>query len=416
MQSEAFVKACFTYYQSPFMKEIGIVIALLLVLASCTYVGNNDHDQPEKQISFALENKPHAYYVTQAELWWKEIEKDPAAEEPWFNYYRACRNAQGTADWRTDFIDESPYLRLGDSIVLLMEQHIPETFTYNYVKGSTGAVDPSFGEYLEKAYAMNPDFPGIQAAMVTYAISTHNPELRKEVNDKWKSLNTMHPGLLQYSQNVLSPLASKAVLLTQHDNDSYPAWMLQDSHGFREDVQILNIDFLLLDQYQQKIFPMLGLPPYSLGEIDVNDYRKNWKNVVQYILANYQGDRPLYLGLTVSPDWYEGFEDSLQLHGLTLRLHTGDSVQTDQSLAICEKLWKLETINQEHEGYYGGAIVTELNINYLKALKVVFDHYLGGEEYEKAETVSQTARTIAARTGNDELIKETEREFKNVQH
>ena len=262
------------------MKEITIILSLILVLSSCTNTGDKKNNQPEKQISFALENKPHSYYVNQAKLWWKEIEKDSTAEESWYNYYRACRNAQGTADWRTDFVDESPYLRLGDSIVLLMKRNIPNSFTYYYVKGSTGAVDPSDGQYLLKAYAMNPDFPGIQAAMVTYAVSTHNLELRKEVNEKWKSLHTMNPGLLHYSRNVLLSVEPNAILLTQHDNDSYPAWMLQDAYDLRKDVLILNIDFLLLDEYQKQIFPTLGLPPFSVGDVDINDYRKNWKNVV----------------------------------------------------------------------------------------------------------------------------------------
>ncbi|XOV93814.1 MAG: hypothetical protein ACFHWX_03690 [Bacteroidota bacterium] len=205
------------------MKKIYQVVAILFALISCSQPGKNEKSQPEKQISFALENQPHSYYVKQAELWWKEIEKDTASEENWFNYYRACRNAQGTADWREDFVDESPYLRLGNDIVLLMESSIPESFTYNYVKGSTGAVDPTYGPYLLKAYEMNPDFPGIQSAMVTYSVSTNNPSLRKEANKKWKELDIMNPGLIQYAKNILETLEPNAILLTQHDNDTYPA-------------------------------------------------------------------------------------------------------------------------------------------------------------------------------------------------
>ncbi len=66
---------------------------------------------PERQISFAKESKTHEYYVKQSELWWKEIEKDKSSEENWYNYFRACRNAQGTANWRDDFVKESPYLK-----------------------------------------------------------------------------------------------------------------------------------------------------------------------------------------------------------------------------------------------------------------------------------------------------------------
>lgn len=125
--------------------------------------------KPEKQISFANEKMPHSYYVGQANLWWMEVQKNKTSENNWYNYYRACRNAQGTDNWREDFVKESPSLKLGDDIVKLMKQYIPNTFIYYFVAGSTGGVDPNAGPYLLKAYAMNPDFDGINSDMVTYA-------------------------------------------------------------------------------------------------------------------------------------------------------------------------------------------------------------------------------------------------------
>ena len=49
-------------------------------------------------------------------------------------------------------MEESLYLKLGNDIVKLMEMNIPGTFVYHFVKGSTGAVDPSQGNHLLKAY------------------------------------------------------------------------------------------------------------------------------------------------------------------------------------------------------------------------------------------------------------------------
>ena len=138
------------------MKKLSNQVFFLVLFVS--NIKGQSISKPEKQISFALEKKNHSYYVIQGELWWKEVENDSKSESNWFNYYRACRNAQGTNDWKDDFLKESKAMKLGSDIVKLMAKHIPNTFTYYYVSGSTGGVNPSAGQDLLKAYEMNPDF------------------------------------------------------------------------------------------------------------------------------------------------------------------------------------------------------------------------------------------------------------------
>src|SRR5680860_1327180 len=246
-----------------------LLFGLLLILTAC--VSTHNATKAEPQVSFAREAKPHEYYVKQAELWWKEISKDSLSEENWYNYYRACRNAQGTADWKEDFVKESPYLRLGNDIVFLMKESIPGTFTYYFVKGSTGGVDPSAGNDLMKAYRMNPEFPGIHPNVVTLATSIGDPDLRKEANIKWNNLDDLNPGLLLYARNVLTSVRPNGILLTQHDNDTYPVWMLQDVEGYRTDVKVINIDFLLDKNYRKTVFDEIGIPAFSVDSVDVDE-------------------------------------------------------------------------------------------------------------------------------------------------
>src|SRR5690606_5974575 len=105
----------------------------LLFLCCLSSVWAFGQNMPETQVSFAQESKPHAYYVEQAELWAKELKLDSLSETNWYNYFRSCRNAHGTADWRSDFVNESPYLMEGGDVVKLMQQYIPNTFTYYYL-------------------------------------------------------------------------------------------------------------------------------------------------------------------------------------------------------------------------------------------------------------------------------------------
>ena len=367
----------------------------------------------EPQISFALESKPHGYYVGQAGLWWEQLQQNMANETAWYHYYRACRNAQGTADWREDFVEEAPFLRLGDTIVALMEEHIPNSFTYHFVKGSTGAVDPTYQENLRQAYALNPDFPGIQAAMVTYAVSTHQPTVRQEANQRWKGLGTLHPGLLQYSRNVLRTLPPNAVLLTQHDNDSYPAWMLQDAYDFRPDVLILNIDFLLLEQFRQPVFEELGIPPFQLEEISVNEYRTNWRNVVEHLLGHYPQERPLHIGLTVSPDWYAAFSDSLRLEGLSYRFMPPAEGPTKLEInrGNYETGWDLAELNTPQPKYPGEPNITRMNMHYLPAFRLLYAHYQAEGQSREAKQIAELARGIAQRLGDEALMARVEEEF-----
>ena len=208
----------------------------------------------DKQISFAQESKPHSYYVKQAELWWNEIAKDKTNEMSWYNYFRANRNAQGTANWSKDFVNESPYLKLGPDIVKLLEEYIPNTFTYNYVVWCERGFDPTKGHYLLKAYETNSDFEGIHATMVTYTDCIFDYQKRKEVNQKWFERNEMSPGLLNYGYNVLASLEQDAIIFTQHDNDTYPLWMLQDVKNIRTDITILSFDMLLSKSFRDRVF------------------------------------------------------------------------------------------------------------------------------------------------------------------
>ena len=114
------------------MKKI-VILYLLCIYAFSGF--SQSLSEPEEQISFAKEDRPLKYYVAQADIWWNELQKDLKNEKCWYNYYRANRNAQGTANWSTDFIKEGPNLMLGEDIVNAMGEHIPNSFTYNFVRG-----------------------------------------------------------------------------------------------------------------------------------------------------------------------------------------------------------------------------------------------------------------------------------------
>ena len=323
----------------------------------------------EPQISFAREDRPHDYYVAQAGLWWEAVQRDPTDESAWYNYYRACRNAQGSANWSTDFVDEAPYLRLGDDIVALMEEHIPDTFTYHFVKGSTGGVAPEAGDHLMKAYALNPDFAPLLPSVVTYATSTHDAELRREANARWYRKDDVPLSLLHYGYNTLQSVGERGILLTEHDNDTYPVWMLQDVKDIRPDVLVINIDFLLYDGYRETIFSELGVAPFRLDTVDVNEYETNWRNAVEHLLGNYRGDRPIHIGLSVSEQWYGAFADRLQVVGLTKAFQSGSR----DNATLLREVFVTDYLRVDYEHTSLRPRIDEMNVGYLVFFDAVYD-------------------------------------------
>lgn len=397
-----FALATYRFSMNDFAKYI-IILLLTLPLSIKAQT-------PEIQVSFAKESKTHEYYVKQAELWWKEIEKDKSSEGNWYNYFRACRNAHGTANWRDDFVKESPYLKTGPEIVSLMEQFIPNSFTSNYVAYSIQGIDPSKGNFLLKAYEINPKFEGINAAMVTYAVSIQDNDLRTKVNKNWYPLNELSPGLINYGYNVLMSVKPNSILLTQHDNDSYPIWMLQDVKGIRSDVLVINFDFLLLESYRKDVFNQLGIKPLDLQLSD--DYELNWKNVLNHFLSYYHNNRPLYFAMTVSQEYYKGFASTMAVSGLTYKFSTSREDLTKFNKDIIEHDFLLDYLKVQLLPDSNLKNVNRQNINYLKCFKLVFDYYQSIGDVKKADEYKDLALIIANNSEDPLIITATVKDFK----
>lgn len=365
--------------------------------------------KPERQISFAQESKPHSYYVQQAELWWKEIEKDKTNEMNWYNYFRANRNAQGTAGWSEDYVKESPFLKLGPDIVKLIEENVPNTFTYNYVVWTERGFDPTKGSFLLKAYEMNPEFEGIHSTMITFTDCIFDFEKRKEVNKKWFERNEMSPGLLDYAYNVLMSLEPNSILLTEHDNDTYPLWMLQDVKGIRTDVTVINFDMLLVKSFREKVFEKYQIDQLAT-EYDESSYL-NHKSLISHILNNYNNTRPLYIAQTANPDYTQPFSNKIFVSGLALRYSTKPVDLTNFNKNLFENQFHLDYLSIQMTNDNNQNNVNHQNKNYLKCFSIVYKEYISKGQIEKANKIGLLALQIAECSNDNGLIEKVKKEF-----
>src|SRR6478609_820529 len=182
-----------------------IILAVILLIV--TSISFSQHLQ--KVHSFIKEYHEVAWYEEQKELWGKELKKNPKDEEAWSNYYNAIRTAYVLKGWKAE--DDS----LTEQTLRKMGKAIPNSFTYNYYKGAKlGIWNPNSWSYIDNAYSIKPNDPLILDAKVIRAEMDNKLTLRKELNQKWFTLNDMSPGLLQYNYNVLACLAHNTILFT----------------------------------------------------------------------------------------------------------------------------------------------------------------------------------------------------------
>jgi hypothetical protein len=390
---------------------MNIKLLTLLTLCYLTPLLTNGQTKPEQQVSFARESKPHSYYVGQAELWAKELQKDSLSETNWYNYFRSCRNAHGTADWRSDFVKESPYLMEGGDVVKLMEKYIPTTFTYYYLSYLTQGIGTGNYQNLLKAYEMNPNFEGIHSSMISYAESSIDSSLRKKTNNEWFRTNYISHQLLTYNYNVLMSLDSNAILFTQHDNDTYPAWMLQDVLSIRTDVTVINIDFLLLENYREHILNSLNIKDLDLGEVNIDEYHLNWEKVVAHILNNYKGNKPIYLGMTLFNHLYQDFENDLYISGLAFRYSKTKLDLAKKNRHLYQDTFHLDYLFYNFSTDPNQVNVNYQNINYMRCFKLVYDTYKKENKLVEANKIKALAITLAERINNSNYLDQTKEAF-----
>lgn len=365
----------------------------------------------EPQVSFAREDKPVSYYVEQAELWSAELEKDSLSETNWFNYFRACRNVHGKSDWHSDFLKLSPKLMMGEDIVSQMQEYIPNTFMYYYLSYLTNGIGTDNNQNLLKAYEMNPHYPGIASSMVSYAESSMQPDLRKEVNEAWYEDNYISHQLMNYCYNTLMSVEPNGILFTQGDNDTYPTWMLQDALGVRTDVTVINIDFLLLDDFRNHFFKELNLPEMKLGEINSDEYHANWEKVVHHILNNYKGKKAQHLSLTLYNHLYDDFTDELLVSGLTLKYSKPDPELAQKNVLLYEEAFLKDYLRFPFSNDPNQSNFDYLNANYLSSFKIVYDQYISDKENTKAAQIKELALLLAGRIADPGYTKKTEALF-----
>jgi hypothetical protein len=380
------------------MKKITI-IAIAFVLS----IGILYAQKPEEVLSIADVYKPHEWYLAQAELWWKEIQKDKKNETAWYNYFMANRMARFDYDCKGDnskkYYEETKFLMNPDSLVALAQKNIPNTFTGHFIIWRNSGSDPSNFTHLEKAYALNPNFTRINSEMVCYHESQYDLAKRKEYNKKWHQLKELSSGFLAYSYNVLMTIKPNGAIISFGDNDTFPIWMLQDALGIREDVTVLNVSLLCNPEYRSKIFKKLNIAPYKGGSPEGATPTET-ENILKHIIKNKPSNLPLYVGLTAWKQ-FEKYSEKFYLVGLALEYSNANIDNIALLKNNFENIYALDYIKNSFMYDISNEIVNKTNLNYLPAIFKLYEHYTLSGDITHANKMRDLGLTIAQKGGQD---------------
>lgn len=378
-------------------------LAILLSLAYTPVMGRAEMARPEKVQGMARILVPNEWYIRQAELWKKEIEKNPKNAEAWYNYYRA-NHYINTIDKKPSKAEEEDRRNRLDKIVADAEKAIPNTYEYFLLKFHQypGLLTSDKMSWLEKAYALRPDVPDIYDDFIVYHEIRGEKEKAKTFYEKLYQSQYIASGLVSYNYNMLMSVESDGILFTNGDNDTYPARMLQEAKEIRKDVTVLNV--WLAEHYRSYLESALRERKITVDLEKLPGDGKFIPELCKALSASYP-NIPVYFAVTISNAYTEPLKDNLYLAGLAFQYSAGRPDNLALIRRNVEKRFRLDYLTYDWyaEAHVSEKVVEQLNTNYIPSLIMLSEHYKTGGEDARADYWKDFALDIARKAGLKDL-------------
>jgi len=383
-----------------------ITLVLALVF-SYSVIGQSETTKPENVYRIVYEIRHNEWYVKQAELWKKEIEKNPKNTKAWYNYYNANRYAR-----YTETIDTKEKQARLKKIIEDMGEAIPGTYEYFLLKywNTFNVTDVSL---IEKAYQLEPKRVDTYYGFISHYEFVGKEKEMKEFCEKLYESKDIAPGLINYNYNVLMSCENDAILFTNGDNDTYPPWMLQKALGIREDVTVLNIPISTRTK-KSYLERKLKDKKISINFNELPDLMdKNFLQELCKSMAVKYPDIPIYFALTVNEYFTKALTDDLYIVGLAYQY----SPERIDNLALLKKNLennlRLDYLKYDwyDQSYLAKDIIATMNTNYIAPMIMLAEHYKTSGEDDRAEEWKGMALALAFKSGKKGLTEEIEKKF-----
>ncbi len=375
------------------MKIIIVILTFLLISPNLIAMPDDDNTKAQKVYSIVKSKQSVEWYTQQAKLWGDILDKEPKNSDAWLNFYTANRMAK---------ILGQPIADL-NAIVDQMEQLIPDSYEFNLIKYWHGGNNLELFPYLKKAYEIDPNRPETYSDFITYYELKRNQEKVKEFAQKWFESNEISPNIMAWNYNVLMSLDPNAIILTAGDNDTYPLWIWQYVHNIRPDVTVMNTSLAIDNNYRNALLNEIGIESFNNGLDVLKDFQKFNIQLAQH-LVDKAVDKPVYLGVSTPTFLRSAFEESLYVVGLALK-HTDQRID---NVAILKNNYEnhflTDYLKADTQFDISAGIVDHMNLNYIPAFTILYDHYEASGEDKKSADVRQLALRIAQKGGREDAF------------
>lgn len=379
------------------MKKLIIILLSLLFIA--VTIGKAQTPQPI--YSFAKVLYSLSWYKEQQKLWKGEIDKNQKNATAWYHYFRATRTI-GKLDESDKRTQEEKEKALAD-IVAQMGKAIPNSAEYHHAEWIVnGFKDMDKLYHLQKAEELDPNSPFLFPDLINVAEMARDTTRLYTLSKHWFETGDPSPGFLNYNYNVMSGLKENAILVTVGDNDTYPAWILQGSLGFRKDVTVINTSLILAKDYRDRLFKELGIAPITYDPFE--NHERFEKELVSLLASNTK-NRPVYVALTANKNLIEPHQQNLYLTGLAYEY----CATTIDNMATLKKNFEhnyaLDYLDKTFVADISAGLVKNLNTNYTVPMVKLYQHYILAGEAQKAEQIKTLSLKIAENTSCEKEVK-----------
>lgn len=193
-----------------------------------------------------------------------------------------------------------------DRIVDILEKNAPNSFEYHFVKYLNGRYDLSLADRLMEAKRLQPDNVDLIPELFAYYLLIGDDK-QASVYGK-QVLRGVSKNTQNYYKAVLDD-KTITTLLAGGVEDALPLLALQASGQIRSNVEIINFDFLLNDDYLNIINAK-----YGLGSLQ---FFNNEKAYLLKLLPKAGGG--LALSTTINQAYFTSVADKMFITGLTYR-------------------------------------------------------------------------------------------------